>query len=71
MRSDELARLLRITNSLNSGRELGQILDTLYDGFRDVMPYDRMEYAVLDDDGYLLTTTWVRANYDSTAVPPG
>jgi hypothetical protein len=71
MRSDELALLLTITNSLNSGRELGDILETLYEGFREVMPYDRMEYAVLENDGYVLTTTWVRANYGSTNVPAG
>jgi hypothetical protein len=70
-RSDDLALLLRITNSLNSGRELGDILDTLYEGFREVMPYDRMEYAVLEAEGYVLTTTWVRANYGSVSVPVG
>lgn len=71
MRSDELALLLRITNSLNSGRELGDILDTLYESFREVVPYDRMEYAVLAEDGYVLTTAWVRANYESTRLPVG
>jgi signal transduction histidine kinase len=30
-----------------------------------------MEYAVVDDDGYALTTTWGRATYDSGSVPIG
>lgn len=68
---DELALLLRITNELNSSWQLHEILDKLYDDLQAVVPYERMEYAVVDDRGYDLTTIWVRASYDSTCVPPG
>lgn len=71
MKSDELALLLKITNRLNSAWKLEDILDGLFDDLRRVIPYDRMEYAVLEDDGYLLTTTWVRTKYGPSALHSG
>jgi signal transduction histidine kinase len=69
--SDEFALLLRITNRLNSAWELDRILEALSEDLRAVIPFDRMEYAVLEDDGYLLTTRWVKANYPGTQIPAG
>lgn len=69
--SKELALLLRITNRLNSSWQLDEILDTLYEDLHNLMPFDRMEYAVLDDRGYVLTTLWVRTEHDSTNLPVG
>ena len=69
--SDELTLLLRITNRLSSAWQLQEILGNLYDDLNTVVPYDRMEYAVLDDSGRVLTTIWVGASYESTCLPVG
>ncbi|MDJ0924358.1 MAG: GAF domain-containing sensor histidine kinase [Acidimicrobiia bacterium] len=69
--SREMASLLRATSRLNSAWNLAGILDTLYDDLRALLPFDRVEYAVLDDRGYVLTTTWVKAAYDSNCLPVG
>ena len=71
MRSDELTILLEITSGFNAGWGVDQILNSLYQKFKQILPYDRMEYAVLEDDGYVLTTSWVRSSYRSKAVPAG
>ena len=63
--------LLEITIGFHAGLEVDEILDTLFDEFQQILPYDRMEYAVVAENGYVLTTAWTRANYDSTSVPVG
>lgn len=70
-RSDELALLLKITNGLSAGWEVSDILDAMFDEFQQILPYDRMEYAVLDEGGLTLTTSWAKARYGVTSVPAG
>ena len=71
MRSEELRLLLSITDGFSAGSDVNEILDTLYEGFDRILPFDRMEYAVADDDGYTLTTAWVRSTYDTRSLPVG
>ncbi len=69
--TDELSLLLRITNAFNSGWDASEILNSLYEEFQQVLPFDRLEYAVLDETGYVLTTEWFRATYESRLIPVG
>lgn len=71
VRTDELSLLLKITNVFDSGWEAHEILDSLYEEFQQVLPFDRLEYAVLDESGYVLTTEWFRATYESKLIPVG
>ena len=54
-RSDELSMLLRVTDAFSSGWKVSEILDSLYDELQAILPFDRLEYAVIDDTGYVLT----------------
>lgn len=69
--SDELSLLLKITNRLNSAWEFDEILNALFEDLQAVVPYDRMEYAILEDDGYVLTTAWVKTKSHTTLLPVG
>jgi signal transduction histidine kinase len=69
--SDELALLLTVTNSFSSGASAHEVLDSLYDELQQILPFDRMEHAVLDETGHVLTTEWFRATYSSKLVPIG
>jgi signal transduction histidine kinase len=71
MRSDELSMLLRVTDACSSGANVGEILDSPYDELQTLVPFDRLEYAVVDDTGYELRTEWFRATYDSHLIPLG
>lgn len=70
-RSDELALLLTITNGFTSGSSAHEILESLYNELQQVLPFDRMEHAVLDKTGHVLTTEWFRATYSSDLIPVG
>ena len=71
MRPADLAALLKITSAFSSGWEVGEILDSLYDELQSILPFDRLEYAVVDDTGYRLITHWFRATYESKLIPVG
>lgn len=69
--SDELALLLTINNGFSSGASAHEILESLYEELQQILPFDRMEHAVLDETGHVLTTEWFRATYPSKLVPIG
>ncbi len=71
MRPHELSMLLRITDAFSSGRNVSEVLDSLYDELQVILPFDRLEYAVIDETGYALTTAWFRSTYDSKLIPVG
>lgn len=71
LRSEELATLLKIVEAFSSGRNVAEILDSLYAELQAILPFDRLEYAVVDDTGYVLNTEWSRATYDAKLVPIG
>jgi len=71
LRPDELSMLLRITDAFSSGWNVGEILESLYEELQAILPFDRMEYAVVDGSGYILTTEWFRATYPSRLIPIG
>jgi len=68
---DELSTLLRVTDACSSGSSVAEILDSLYEEIQALIPFDRLEYATIDETGYVLTTGWFRATYDSQLIPVG
>ncbi len=71
MRPDELSLLLKITDAFSSGENVGEVLESLYDELQAVLPFDRLEYSVIDETGYSLSTEWFRATYDTALIPVG
>jgi anti-sigma regulatory factor (Ser/Thr protein kinase) len=69
--AEETDRLYRISARVNAGVSVGQILDAVFEEFRPILPYDRMDYTNVDDGGRLLTTTWVRATYEPVILGVG
>ncbi len=63
--------LLRITDAFSTGWKVSEILDSLYDELQAILPFDRMEYATVDETGFVLTTEWFRATYASELIPLG
>ena len=70
-RSEELGRLFSLTAAINAGRSVSEILDGIFDTFQELIPYDRVEYADLEEQGRLLRTRWVRTGYEGTLLEVG
>ena len=63
----ELGTIIELTRSLAAGDSLEAVLDAVADGFRTLLPFDRMEYALVDSEGPSLKVEWVRS-FDAPAV---
>lgn len=70
-RSEELGGLFSLTAAINAGRSVSEILDGIFDTFDQLVPYDRIEYASLEEEGNVLCTRWVRTRYQETVLKEG
>jgi serine phosphatase RsbU (regulator of sigma subunit) len=66
----EFDRLRQIIEHLNRGTRLEEILDFLYDEFRDVMPYNRIAFATIDYDRQEVASRWARSD-EQTLIHEG
>ncbi|MBP7688608.1 MAG: GAF domain-containing protein [Thermoflexales bacterium] len=58
----EVQQLERITTRINAGLLLDDVLDNVFQDFREVIPYERIGLALLEDDGQLVRARWARSD---------
>lgn len=63
IRYRELQNLNRLTNHINSGLLLEEILLQVYNDFHDFIPYDRVGFALLEQEGIILRAHWTKTEY--------
>jgi len=68
---DKSQSLYRIMVECNSNLRLIDVLNHIYDSFKDHLPYDRISLALLENDRNKLKLHWVRANYDELKINTG
>lgn len=61
-REAELAKLAAITERINQGVELEEILDFLYGEMRGIIPYNRIGFSVIDPEGRTAVSRWARSD---------
>ncbi len=69
-RGREFDRLRQIVEQLNRGTRLEEILNFLYEEFRDVIPYNRIAYATIDYDRQEIASRWARSD-EKTMIHEG
>ena len=60
-REDEFRKLMVLTENVNRGNTLEQVLDNLYEEARCVIPYDRIGFSLIDRDRGVVMARWVRS----------
>ena len=71
-RFNELVQLLQISSELNKGLLLDDILARIYTFFNDVIPYERIGCALIDEDGENVTAYWAKFTYaNQPQITPG
>lgn len=70
-RYEELRRLAAVTEVVNSGMVLDEVLDRVYDSFRTLLPYDRIGFSLIDDGGRTLTARWARSEAPELHIARG
>lgn len=70
----EVKALGEITERINAGVFLDEVLDHVYDNFQELIPYDRIGFALIEnnDSGKaLVRAQWGRAEYDRLWISKG
>ncbi len=57
----EISELSRVTERVNAGLILDEVLDYVYVSFRSIIPYDRIGFSLLEDRGRVLRALWARS----------
>lgn len=70
-RFEEAAHLAQITEKVNAGLLLDEVLDHVFESFRPLIPYDRIGLAVLQDDGQVVRARWARSDAPVIKLPVG
>ena len=61
-RIKETTRLYEITSQINAGLLLDEVLDNVFDGFRGVIPFDRIGFSLIEPDGVHVRARWARSD---------
>ena len=69
--SERSQSLYRIMVECNLNLQLIDVLNHIYESFRDHLPYDRISLALLESDGSKLKLHWSRADYDKQELITG
>lgn len=60
-RSERSAILARVTQRINEGLVLEDVLNLVYDSFFSLIPYDRIGLALLEEGGTVVRARWARS----------
>lgn len=60
-RCEEVRTLAKVTERINAGLLLDEVMDKVYRSFRTIIPYDRLGLALLEKNEQVLTARWTRS----------
>ena len=69
--SEQSVMLARITQRINEGLLIDEILDQIYENFFSLIPYDRIGLALLDESQANVRSFWARSEAHQIKLPLG
>jgi len=70
-RAARRARIDQIVQRINAGVTLDEILDRVYEDFRDLIPYNRMGLSLIEDDGQTVRARWAKTDQETIHLQRG
>lgn len=67
----QINRLAEVTQQINSGLVLEEVLNYVYDSFRSLIPYQRIGFSFIDSDGETLRAHWARSDSPTIQIGRG
>lgn len=67
----EVETLAKITQQINRGVILDEVLDNVYESFQRLVPYDRIGFALIDHDGKSVTARWAKTRMPHVFLKKG
>ncbi len=70
-REKELEALLRITEKINAGKVLDEVLDFAYGSLHEIIPYQRIGFSLLEENDSILRAYWARSEAAEMQIGKG
>lgn len=67
----EIQKLDQITWDINAGLLLDEILENVYRDFREIIPYNRIGFSLLEDDGRIIRSHWAKSDQPKISLDVG
>lgn len=68
---EEINTLSKVTEKINAGLLLDDVLTYVFESFWPVIPYDRIGFALLEQGGTVVRTRWARSDAPVMKIPKG
>ena len=68
---DEALLFDRITEQVNSGLSLVEVLEQTFEALRQIIPYDRIGFSLVDAEGATVRSLWAKSRLGPMAFPDG
>jgi len=68
---NEIEKLAKVTEEINAGLLLDDVLNYVYDSFRSIIPYDRIGVSLLTEGGKKIIARWARSEAPKMKIIPG
>ncbi len=68
---EEINRLARVTEKVNSGIILDEVLNYVFESFRPIIPYHRIGFSLLEDNGNIVRARWARSDAPVMKISKG
>ncbi len=69
--SEQSTMLAKITQRINEGLLIDEVLDQVYENFFSLIPYDRIGLALLDESQDIVRSFWARSEATQIKLPLG
>lgn len=66
-----LQKLEKITARINEGLLLDDILENVYQDFREIIPYNRIGFSLIDQDGKTVRAYWAKSDLPGVQLSAG
>ncbi|HVN48920.1 MAG TPA: GAF domain-containing sensor histidine kinase [Bacteroidota bacterium] len=70
-RCDEMKMLANITEHINSGMLLDDVLNSIFESFQSIIPYDRIGCSLLEENGTVVRACWARSMASTITIGKG
>ncbi|MBI5150176.1 MAG: GAF domain-containing protein [Candidatus Omnitrophica bacterium] len=67
----EITALSKVTEKINAGIVLEEVLNYTYESFRPIIPYNRIGFALLEEEGTVLRAHWARSDTKDVQIYKG
>lgn len=71
LRFAEAQTLMKITEKINAGKVLNEILNYAFDALRPVIPYNRIGFSLLEQDGEIVRAVWAKSEAPNIRLANG